>query len=300
MRRRSDFPVYVAMSAGLGVVRVLPRRIALAAGALVGRAARALGMRRGVTDANLAKAFPDLDTAARGSLARAVYAHFGRMAVDSMRLSAVGPQALVPLVRGGDCVRLLHERLPRGKGVIVLTGHIGNWELAGAYLAASGFPLAAIVKPPSNPYVARNAEQVRARLGIETIPLPEARRGVMAALRANKVVALVADQGALRSSTWAPFFGQATRTPSGPGLFAARSGAPVLFGALVALPDGGYELMGEVIEEEATGDVGEVIERIATKYRARLEALVRRLPEQYLWTHRLWKQAPPPPPATGA
>ena len=295
MRRRSDFPAYLAMRAMLGAVGALPRPVSLAAGAMLGRAARALGMRRAVTDGNLARAFPELPQSERDALAGRIFAHFGRMAVDSMRLSAIGPASLLPLVRGGECVRLLEAQIPRDRGAIILTGHVGNWELAGAYLAASGYPLAAVVKPPSNPYVARHAESVRARLGIETIPMPEARSGVMAALRNRKVVALVADQGALRSSTWAPFFGQPTRTPSGPGLFAARSGAPVLFGALMAHPDGGYELMGDLIEEEVKGDAAEVTERIAVKYRERLEAVVRRFPEQYLWTHRLWKQAPPVP-----
>jgi KDO2-lipid IV(A) lauroyltransferase len=295
MRRRSDYPAYLALRAALGVARVLPRPAALAAGAFLGRAARALGMRRAVTDGNLEKAFPELPATAREALARRVYAHFGRMTVDSLRVSAAGAEALVALVRGGDCMRLVHERLPRGKGVILLTGHVGNWELGGAYLAAAGIKVAAVVKPPSNPYVARHAEAVRRRLGIETISMDAARSGVMAALAQNKAVALVADQGALRSSTFVPFFGQPTRTAQGPGLFAALSGAPVLFGALVALPDGGYELMGEVIEENVGGETREAAERIARHYGERLEALVRRVPEQYLWTHRLWKHAPPPP-----
>jgi len=294
MNRSSDYPAYLAMRAALAVVRVMPRAAALGVGGLLGQAARAAGLRRRVTDENLAKAFPGLSDAGRGDLARGVFRHFGRMAVDSLRLSAVGPQAVAPLVTGGECVQLLRERLPRGKGVIILTGHVGNWELAGAYLAAVGFPLAAVVKPPSNRHIAAHTERTRRQLGIETIPLPEARTGVMAALRQGRAVALVADQGALRSSTWAPFFGLPTRTPAGPGLFALRSGAPVLFGALVAQPDGGYHLDGEVIEEEVTGDASDATERIARKYREALETLVRRVPEQYLWTHRLWKWKAPP------
>jgi KDO2-lipid IV(A) lauroyltransferase len=282
------------MRAALAGAALLPRPLALAGGAALGRAARdLLGLRRRVTDDNLARAFPDLSPLERDRLARRVYAHFGRMAVDSLRLSALGPRALVPHVVGGDCVRLLEERLPRGRGVIVLTGHIGNWELAGAYVAARGFPVAAVVKPPANRYVAAHAERVRRRLGIETIPLPEARVGVPEALRAGKAVALVADQGALRSDVWSPFFGQPTKTPPGPGLFAARSGAPVLFGALVARGRA-YELMGEVVEEEVAGGADEAVQHIADAFRARLEALVRRFPDQYLWTHRLWKHQPAP------
>jgi KDO2-lipid IV(A) lauroyltransferase len=293
VRRRSDYPTYLALRALLAFALLLPRAAARGLGAALGRLARALGMRRRVTDDNLAIAFPELAGAARAMLAREVYAHFGRMAVDSMRLSSQGPAALLPLVEESGGIRMAEEQLKRGKGLIVLTGHIGNWELAGSYLAARGLKVAAVVKSPSNPYVARQAEAARRRLGIETIELTEARSGVAAALAANKVVALVADQGALRSATWAPFFRKLTRMPTGPGMFAALSGAPVVFGALIARKDGRYELIGEMIDEGAMGDLRETSQRIAKAYLARLEAAVRRAPEQYLWTHRLWRGEPP-------
>ncbi len=293
MKRPSDLPAYLAMRAALAGVRVLPRPLALAAGAAGGWAAYALGMRRRVTEDNLAAAFPELPAEVRARIARRVYEHFGRMAVDSLRLSASGPAALVPHVTGGETVRIVRDALARGRGCIILTGHIGNWELAGAYLAATGFPLAAVVKPPSNPYMARHTERVRERLGIESVDMPEAKVVIPQVLRRNRAVALVADQGALRSNIWAPFFGRPTKTPAGPGLFALRSGAPVLFGGLVATGGGRYELIGEVLVEEASGEVDEVAQRIAEAFRAKLEALVRRYPEQYLWTHRLWKQQPP-------
>ena len=301
MKRASDYPVYLALRAALATVRIVPRPLALVVGGLFGQAARAAGLRRRVTDENLARAMPDLSEAERDDLARRVFRHFGRMAVDSLRLSAVGPRAVAPLVTGGECVQLIRERLPRGKGVIILTGHVGNWELAGAYMAAVGLPLAAVVKPPANRYIAEHTERTRQKLGIETIPLPQAKTAVLEALRRNRVVALVADQGALRSTTWVPFFGQPTRTPSGPGYFAAKSGAPVFFGALVATADGGYRLEGDVLEEEVSDAPDVAIERVAAAYRRRLERLVRQVPEQYLWTHRLWKQQPPAglPPAPG-
>jgi KDO2-lipid IV(A) lauroyltransferase len=295
MKRRSDYAAYLAMRAAGAAIMALPRPLARGAGAMLGRTARALGMRRTIADANLAIAFPEKPAEERDAIARGVFAHFGRMAIDSLRLSAGGPSAVVPLVSGGECVELVRERLPRGKGVIILTGHVGNWELAGAYIAASGIRLAAVVKPPANPHIAAHAEAVRRRLGIETIPMPEARSGVLEALRQGKAVALVADQGALRSSTWTPFFGRPTKTPSGPDVFAARSGAPVLFGALIAQPDGRYHLDGEVLVEDAsTGDPA--AETVARLYRAALERLVRQVPAQYLWTHRLWKQQPPAAP----
>src|SRR5204862_3135123 len=108
-------------------------------------------------------------------------------------------------------------------------------------------------------------DAVRRTLGIETIPMPEARSGVLQALRNNRAVALVADQGALRSRTWAPFFGRPTRTPEGPGLFALRSGAPVFFGSNVARPDGGYRLEMELLFDTVTGDAAEAIQQVANR-----------------------------------
>ena len=293
MKRRGDYPVYLAMRAALAVVRLLPRPLALAAGGLLGGAARVAGLRRRVADDNLAKAFPGMAASQRRALARGVYRHFGRMAVDSLRFSSEPGRAL-PLVRGTEAVDVLRGYLDRGRGVILLTGHIGNWELAGGCLAAMGIPLAAVVKPPSNAYVAAHTESVRRSLGIETIPMPQARAGVPKALGQGKVVALVADQGALRSTTWVPFFGQPTMTPAGPGVFAARSGAPVLFGTVVA-EGRGYLMEVAVVDDEVTGDARAAIERIAVRYRELLEASVRRFPDQYLWTHRLWKRPPPVP-----
>jgi KDO2-lipid IV(A) lauroyltransferase len=297
VKRRSDLPVYLLLRAAMAVVRVLPRALAIAAAGTFGRLARAAGLRRSVTAGNLRDAFPELGDAERARIERGVYRHFGRMAADSLRLSAAGPSALAPYVNDGDLVKILEPALAAGRGAIVLTGHIGNWELAGAHLAARGFPIVAVVKEPSNRYVARHTARVRDGLGITTVPMPEARTGIPEALRQNRVVALVADQGALRSNTWSPFFGRPTKTPVGPGLFHHQTGAPVYFGAMVAEPGNRYRLVGELLVDRLEGELNDVIQRIADLYRVKLEELVRRFPEQYLWTHRLWKQQLPQAPA---
>jgi len=296
MRRRSDYPAYLLMRAALGVLGPLPRGAALAAGAALGRLARdPLGLRREVADRNIAAAFPSLSADERAALARGMYAHFGRVAMDALRLAAGGARTVVKLLGRFDGEDVLRAAVAEGRGVILLTGHLGNWEVGAAYIAAMGIPVAAVVKPPSNPWVAGYVERSRRRTGLETIPLPEARAAVPAALAAGKVVGLVADQGAMRSPVWVPFFGRPTQTPVGPGLFAARSGAPVLVGTATAAPGGRYHAAVEMLEERPGRDVEAAVVRIATLFRQRLEAAVRRAPEQYLWTHRLWDRQPPAP-----
>jgi KDO2-lipid IV(A) lauroyltransferase len=294
MRRRSDYPAYLAMRAVLGLVRPWPRPVALRVGAALGRAARdVFGLRREVADQNLAVAFPTLSPAERTVLARRMYAHFGRVATDSLRLAAAGPEAVLPFVRVFEGEDLLRSVAAAGRGAIVLTGHLGNWELAGAWAAAIGLPIAGVVKPPSNPWVADLVERSRRRMGIETIPMPQARTIVPEALAAGKLVGLVADQGAVRSNTWVPFFGRRTQTAEGPGRFAVRTGAPVVFLAFVAEADGRYRGFAEMLVESPRGDEPEMVARVATLFRRRLEAEVRLAPEQYLWTHRLWAREPP-------
>jgi KDO2-lipid IV(A) lauroyltransferase len=293
VRRPSDLPSYLLLRALVATMAPLPRAAALRLGAALGRFARApLGLRRAVAEENLARAFPDLAPAERDRICVRMFEHFGRMTVESLRVAATAGGEVLPLVDAGETLAVVRDLLARGRGLLVLTGHFGNWEVAAAVLAAHGMPVTAVWKPQANPYLADYLDALRRRLGVDAIPMPEARVGVRAALRAGKLVALVADQASLRGSTWVPFFGQPTKTFEGPGNFAAQTGAPVVFGGVLA-EGGRYRAFVEVLDEAPSGEPDELVLRIAARYRARLEARIREAPEQYLWTHRLWKFPPP-------
>ena len=293
MRRPTDLPAYLAMRMIVAAVGPLPRGAALAIGARLGRLARSpLGLRRAVADENLARAFPDLSPDERERIAVRMFEHFGRMTVESLRVAATAGREVVPLVDVGDALGVVRDLIRRGKGLLVLAGHFGNWEVAAAYMAAHGMPVTAVWKPQANPYVARYLDGLRRRLGVRAIPMPEARLGVRTALQEGRLVALIADQAPLRGSTWVPFFGRPTKTFEGPGHFAAQTGAPVVLGGV--LEDGErYRAFVEVLDAAPSGGPGVLVPRIAALYRARLEARIRTAPEQYLWTHRLWKFPPP-------
>ena len=289
MRRRSDLPAYLALRAAAAPLLALPRGAALGTGAALGRLARQLGLRRAVADQNLALAFPELSRDARDAIGLGMYEHFGRMIVDSLRSGTNGGREVVPLVHADREVALLKDLLRRGRGLLALTGHLGSWEAGIPFLARHGLPVTAVWKPQANPWVAGYLDRLRRGLDLEAIAMPDARVAVPAALRAGKLVAMVADQAPIRGDTRAPFFGRPTRTFAGPGYFAAQTGAPVVVGAIFSDGDGGYRVAADVLDEAPRGDPEELVVRIATLYRARLEALIRTAPEQYLWTHRLWR-----------
>ncbi|HEU4785844.1 MAG TPA: lysophospholipid acyltransferase family protein, partial [Gemmatimonadaceae bacterium] len=196
---------------------------------------------------------------------------------------------------------IVEELLSRGKGLIIVTGHLGNWELGGAYIAARGLPIDAVARHMANPLFDRYLTRTRQRIGMSVVHDEEAVRRVPRSLRGGRAVAFLVDQGAVGlASTWVPFFGRYAKTPRGPAVFALRLDAPIVFGVALRRPSGRFQLSFEHIEARDTGDREADVDRIVADYTAALERWVRRAPEQYFWHHRRWKhQRPGTPPELG-
>ncbi|HEV2147109.1 MAG TPA: hypothetical protein VGR37_06885 [Longimicrobiaceae bacterium] len=279
-------------------VSALPERMAegLAAGA--GRLAGGpLGIRRGVVEANLRLAYPDAPDDWIRDTAAAAYRHLGREAATILRLSRLDAAEVVRRTetRGWE---ELEAAMAEGKGVLLATGHFGNWEIAAAAVAARGVPIAAIVKRMGNRLVDARLEELRRRLGVQTIEMHQAQRQVPRVLRQGGVVGIVGDQDARRSGVFVPFFGRPASTHRGTALFALRLGAPVFACTARRLPgdEVRYEVGGVRVPVHPTGDLEADVARLTARLAAALEADVRSAPEQYFWFHRRWKTPPPPEP----
>jgi KDO2-lipid IV(A) lauroyltransferase len=251
-----------------------------------------------VTDANLARAFPDRDRAWRDRVARASYRNLGREAVATFLIA--GEPAARVLERTPDArgVEGMLAAVRAGRGLILVTGHLGNWELAGAAAAARGIPLAAVSARQANRLFDAALVENRAALGIATIRRGNARREVPGALRAGRAVALVADQDARERGVFVDFLGTPASTARGAALFALRSGSPLFLGLCVGVPGapGRYRCEVEEVRFERSGDLAEDVRRLTAAHAAALAERVRREPEQYFWQHRRWRT---PPPAAG-
>ena len=170
-----------------------------------------------------------------------------------------------------------------------MTGHVGNWEAAGAFLAAAGLPMAAVVKRQRNPAFNDRMLETRRRSGVEPIYMQDARTRIPEALREGKTVALVADQDAGERGLFVPFLGREASTFRGPARLALSQNVPLFFGAAVRL---GSEY-GWVLEEIPRPDAGANAEwEFTRRWVSRLEVQVRLRPEQYFWFHRRWKTRP--------
>ena len=286
---------YAAFRVFLGVMRLLPERWSLTLGGALGWFAGAVvRVRRDVTDANLARCFPDRDQSWRDQIALASYRNLGREVVASFLFAGESPERVIertPNPTGGEP---LLEALSGGRGAILLTGHLGNWELAGAAVAARGVPLAAVAVRQANRLFDDDLMRNRARLGISIIRRGDAPLDVIRALRAGRVAGLVADQNIRRGGLFVDFLGTPAATARGPALLALRANVPLLLGSCVALEGepGRYRCELEEITCERTGDLHEDVRRLTAAHVAALAERVRRNPSQYFWQHRRWRTVP--------
>jgi len=289
---------YYTMRATIGALRALPWEAACKIGERLGVLGyRPLGIRKRVVEKQIAAAFPDLGHDAVVNLARESYAHLGRTFVETALLESIGKQGLLDLVENVQGWEIVDDVMSKGKGAVMVTGHIGNWELAGAYVAARGVPIDAIVRGMANPLFDAYVNKAREAGGMTVVHDSDAVRRTPRSLRSGRAVAFVADQGVLGlASTFVPFFGRPAKTPRGAAVFALRFEVPVIFVVALRQPNGRFRVVVERIEARRTDDMDRDVDAIVTTFTQHLEKWVRAVPAQYFWQHRRWRRQPPDTP----
>ena len=262
---------------------------------------RPLGVRRDVVERQVRAAFPGLSMEDANHIAAASYEHLGRTTIETAIVPEYSRAEVLDLferVDGWDVVERAHAT---GKGALIVSGHIGNWELGGSLVAAKGIALGVVTRRMQNPLFDRYLTSTRERLGMEVIHDADAVRRVPRLVRSGGMVAFLFDQGAAGlASTWVPFFGRLAKTPKGPAVFALRLDVPVIFACAIRQPSGRFVMAFEELDVPRTGERDRDVEAIVNAYTGALERWVRKYPGQYFWHHRRWKhQQPGTPPELG-
>lgn len=298
VQHRLEYGSFRVLSA---LLLTLPEGVALAMGATLGwLAGNVLRIRRKDVDAHLARAFPEATPTWRRRVAQACYVHLGREGVAMFRLASLDRDAVIARTQVVG-IEAVEASVRAGTGALIVTGHIGNWELGAAALAARGLPFDVVAKGMANEAFERDLVAARERLGLRVVQVGRASREVFRSLRAGHLVGLVADQNAGRSGVFVPFFGRLASTARGPALFALRTGAPIFLGLCLRVPGRGlrYRVTLRRLPAEVTGDLEGDILRVTRAHTTALEEAVRTVPEQYFWQHRRWKTRPEEPPPGG-
>ena len=285
---------YYALRSVIGTLHALPWNAACAFGARLGALGYApLGIRRRVVERQIAAAFPELSPEEVTATAKRAYAHLGRSSIETALLPSIGQKGVLDMVESAEGFELIEDAISRGKGAVLVTGHLGNWELAGAYVAARGVPMDVIVRTQANPLFDAYINETRGSLGMTVVRDHEAARRTPRSLREGRAVAFVSDQGVMGlASTFVSFFGRPAKTPRGAAVFAMKYDTPTLFVTALRQPSGRYRVSVERVPIIRTGDRDADIDAIVANYTAILERWVRSAPDQYFWHHRRWRRQP--------
>ncbi len=236
---------------------------------------------------------PEVSDSTVRHTARRSFRNYMKLLTDFARIGATEPAALEDRLQGSGWENL-DQAFQRGKGVLLVSIHLGNWEVAGAAIANRGYRVSAVSETVGNERINRLAIDFRAKLGIELIPMEYALKRVYKALRRNEGVGLVTDRPLLPDEgVPVEFFGQCIAWPSGPAILALRTGATIVTGYLVR--DSQDRYLGEIyppMEFEVTGDHDRDVQVITQRVVSIQEDLIRRFPDQWYMFRRMW---PPDP-----
>jgi len=300
--RRPRAPVrngieYAVLRAVVGVLALLPLAVALRIGELVALLAYALDVpHRRIGMTNLGIAFPEKTLRERRRILRRSFLNLGRMGVELAHLPRLSAARLANMVRFEDEAWWREAvEWERSTGVLILSGHFGNWELLVAAHGMRGHPVHLVHRAIANPLVDRWLHDLRARAGTHMIRKSGAGRGVLRALRERGLLVLPIDQNSTRGlGVFVSFFGLAASTNSGMARIALRTDAPIVPAFIVR--EGGSARhrvhVLPILEVERTGDFEEDVQRNTQRFTEVFEAMVRRYPEQWLWMHKRWKTRP--------
>jgi len=276
-------------------LRVLPRGVARWVGAVIGGIAYlSLGRLRRVGLGNLAMAMPDLSALQREQVLREEYRNLGWLLAEFCQMSSYTEAFARRFIRYEGLEHYLAAR-ERGKGVFVLTGHLGAWELSSFFHSLAGYPMGMVVRPLDNPLVDRLVNRIRCQHGNRVLPKDDFARGLIGAMRAGETVGILMDTNMTPpQGIFVPFFGVEACTASGLARVAQKTGASVLAGFLLwEANERGYVLrFGPELMLSDTDDVELDTASNTALFTGVLENAIREYPAQWLWMHRRWKTRP--------
>jgi KDO2-lipid IV(A) lauroyltransferase len=293
MRELLEYWLVLLVARFLGL---MPRGLArLAAGLLAVAIFGLLGRLRQVGERNLDLAFPGLSPARKRSVLRGVYRHLGWQLVEFCRMSRYTEANTRDWIRTEGLEHFLAAQA-RGKGVLIVTGHLGAWELSSFYHSLMGHPMGMVIRRLDNRRLDAHVNAIRCLRGNRVLHKDDFARGLLSAMHAGETVGILMDTNMRPpQGVFVEFFGRLACTASGLARVALKTGAAVLPGFMVweaaerkyVLRFGPELVFQHTVDAEA--DALAATQQCATA----TEDWIRRYPDQWLWIHRRWKTRPP-------
>jgi KDO2-lipid IV(A) lauroyltransferase len=293
MRKRLEYILAWGLFRLLGI---LPRALARGAGSAIGRCALLLTPRlRRVGRRNLALAFPEKPVEERERLLRLLSRNLGWLLAEFCQMPRYTPESTEAFL-GYDGLEHYLAARAAGRGVLILTAHLGAWELSSFYHSLMGHPMSIVIRRLDNPLIDGLVNRVRCLHGNRVLHKDDFARGLLSSMRRGETVGILMDTNMTPpQGVFVDFFGLAACTGSGLARVAMKTGAAVLPGFLLwDEASRRYVLrFGAQIPLAATGDVEADVLANTAAFTKEIEGYVRQYPDQWLWVHRRWKTRPP-------
>lgn len=277
------------------IINLLPRTITLLLGETIGLVAYLLIKKeRHKALTNLDRAYgDDLSYRRKKTIARDSFVTFGRAAIEAMRLPKYYHSQIYPDIEIVGEENLINA-LKRERGVVVFTGHIGNFELLAAFVAQSGYKTAVIGRELYDKRIDQLLIQNRAAMGLINVRTDDSPRTIIKLLKDNYTIGFLIDTDSFRvAGELTPFFGRPAKTPIGPtqlGLLAKSAFLPVF---CLCFPGGKYKIIiGEELIPDSPNRSPENVYNITCRMTKTIENIIRQYPEQWIWLHNRWHTRP--------
>lgn len=295
-RHLNERLAYIAVRLAACVFGSLPLGAAAALGRFLGRAYCRIDSRHrelSVTQMMNAYAGEISEEEAR-ALTRAMYIHLGTMLAEFVRIPKLTKENIDRYVDWGNCLEKLKEVLAEGKGAILASGHIGNWEVSGAAFALKGINSGAVARPLDNPLLNTYVKRIRQHSGQKIWDKVGAVRRIVRVLKNRGGFGILVDQDAGQRGLFVPFFAlEASTIPTHVDL-ALMDGAPIVTIGIhrVGRPMCFKVKMGPVRRPDPEAEKETERRRLLCLVNKDLEDIIRESPSQWLWIHRRWKTRP--------
>ena len=244
---------------------------------------RMLTLRKNEALSNLQNAFPNYPPVHLKRILKECYCFFSHSFLQFLAFPSTYPSNAIS-VSGRD---QLDRALQMKKGVALVTGHFGAWEILAAWLGLNHYPIVGIINRQKNRGADRFFKEIRESTGVEIFYRKTGLSSMYKALKDNKILGLASDQDARRRGVFVHFLGRLASTPKGAARFHLQTGAPIIFATCTQIRNG-YHLQFESVSIPNPATV----ENITQSFTSLLEKRVREYPEQYFWFHRRWKTRP--------
>ncbi len=228
----------------------------------------------------------------RARIARAVFVNLGRTMFELASYPRFNSRNIHRVV-SMEGKEIIDRELRRGKGIIIITGHIGNWELIPTYFVALGYTGGVVARKVYFEKYERLLSRLRRSKGFRIFYRDESPKHILKALKNNEVVGILADQDVRKlDGVFVDFFGTHAYTPTAPVLLATKSGAPLIPSRIIREGRTHRIVIEEPIELRSTGDNDSDLVYNTQQWSRHIERYVREHPEQWVWMHRRWRTRP--------